>query len=247
MTDWSKIWTIAKKDMESVKTYKYVLYSLIALPVVFSVVLPIMTIYPMIILGPPQDLSMIMWGINMTLVMFMFIPAAVPSVIASYSIVGEKVNKQLEPLLATPTTDEELLLGKSLGAFLPGIGATFASFFAFTVIVNAMTYDIFKSFLLPNLQSIIIIFVFAPMIGIMAVEWCVFVSSKVTDVRAANQLGIVAGVPVFAFYFLFLGGILALEASVLIIFFLALLGISLALYYLSRITFRREEILTKWK
>lgn len=269
MASWGKIWAIAKKDMESVRTHKYVLYGLISLPLIFSVVLPILTIYPMILSGPPQNLAniptlplgiprgdltpqqawklMITWGVNMTLIMFMFIPAAVPATIASYSFVGEKVNKQLEPLLATPTTDGELLLGKSLGAFLPGIGATLASFLATTIIVNVITYPIFNGLLLPNLQSIIIIFVYAPMIGIMAVEWCVFVSSKVSDVRAANQLGVVAGAPVFAFYFLFIGGILTLEPLALLVFFLVLLGLNLALYFVSRITFRREEILTKWK
>lgn len=261
-----KVWVIARKDMESVRTHKYVLYGLISLPLIFSVVLPILTIYPMILSGPPQQLTnlppgiprgdltpeqawklMITWGVNMTIIMFMFIPASVPATIASYSFVGEKVNKQLEPLLATPTTDGELLLGKSLGAFLPGIGVTFASFFATTIVVNIITYPFFNGFLLPNLQSIIITFVYAPMIGIMAVEWCVFVSSKVSDVRAANQLGVVAGAPVFAFYFLFVGGILALEPLVLLIFFLVLLSLNLALYFVSRITFRREEILTKWR
>jgi ABC-2 type transport system permease protein len=252
--------------MESVRTHKYVLYSLIALPLIFSVVVPAISIYPIIIGGPPDDPSnmppgipsenltpeqawklLITWIVNFSLIMFLFIPAIVSTTIATYSFVGEKVNRQLEPLLATPTTDGELLLGKSLGAFLPSIGAIFASFLAFTVIVDSMTFGIFNGLLLPNLQSVVIVFVFAPMIGVMAVEWSVFVSSRVTDVRAANQLGMVAGVPVFAFYFLFLGGIVTLDVSVLIAFFVVLLGLSLAFYYLSKKLFKREEILTKWK
>lgn len=266
LADLDKVWAIAKKDMQSVRTHKFVLYGFIALPLVFSVVLPVLTIYPMILSGPPQQLTnlppgipsggltpeqawklMITWGVNMTIIIFMFIPASIPATIASYSLVGEKINKQMEPLLATPTTDGEILLGKSLGAFLPGIGATLLSFLATTIIVDIMTYPIFNGFLLPNLQSMVIIFVYAPMIGVMAVEWCVFVSSKVSDVRAANQLGVVAGVPVFAFYFLFIGGILALEPLTLLTFFLVLLSLTLALYFVSRVTFRREEILTKWK
>ena len=53
------------------------------------------------------------------------ISAFLPSIIASYSFVGEKIEKSLEPLLATPTTDGELLLGKSLAAFIPCIAVTY--------------------------------------------------------------------------------------------------------------------------
>ena len=49
---------------------------------------------------------------------FIILAAIIPTVIGSYSIVGEKIEK-LETLLATPTTDSEILLGKTLAAFLP--------------------------------------------------------------------------------------------------------------------------------
>jgi ABC-2 type transport system permease protein len=54
---------------------------------------------------------------------FWFVMGAslLPTGIASYSLVGEKVQKSLEPLLATPTTDEEILAGKAVAAFIPVI------------------------------------------------------------------------------------------------------------------------------
>jgi ABC-2 type transport system permease protein len=44
------------------------------------------------------------------LFLFLVVPASIPVTIASYSIVGEKENKSLEPLLATPIRTWELLV-----------------------------------------------------------------------------------------------------------------------------------------
>jgi ABC-2 type transport system permease protein len=50
---------------------------------------------------------------------YIMLAAMLPITLASYSIVGEKVENSLEPLLATPITDEEFLFGKILAAFIP--------------------------------------------------------------------------------------------------------------------------------
>ncbi|MBC7219505.1 MAG: ABC transporter permease [Hadesarchaea archaeon] len=255
-----RIWEIAKKDIASVRRYKYVLYGLVVMPLIFAFVVPVVSLVP--ILGsenlsgelppfaPPgysPKQAMILWMVSMFSLFFMFIPAFVPSVIASYTFVGEKINKQLEPLLATPTTDSELLLGKALGAFLPAVGVTFASFFGMVVLVDALTFPIFGYPLLPNLISLVVLFVYCPLIAILSVSVSVFISSKVNDVRAATQLSGVTVFPVLGFYFLFIGGFLRLDWVELALFAALLVFADLGLYYLSKMTFRREEILTKWK
>ena len=54
--------------------------------------------------------------------MYLIVPLMVASVIAADSFAGEKERKTLEALLYTPTTDQELLLGKLLAAWLPAVG-----------------------------------------------------------------------------------------------------------------------------
>ncbi|MEM4188440.1 MAG: ABC transporter permease subunit [Candidatus Hadarchaeum sp.] len=255
-----RIWEIAKKDMASVRRYKYVLYGLVVMPLIFAIVVPIASILPILSSGelsgelppfatPGYDLKQatIMGLISMLSLFFMFIPAFVPSVIASYTFVGEKINRQLEPLLATPTTDSELLLGKALGAFLPAVGVTFASFAGMVALVDFLTFPIFGYPLLPNLLSLVVLFIYCPLIAILSVSVSVFISSKVNDVRAATQLSGVTTIPVLGFYFLFLGGFLRLNWVELAVFAALLIFADLGLYYLSKMTFRREEILTKWK
>ena len=75
---------------------------------------------------PPQFLAlcgdvspaecMQLFIVSQFLILFMLMPLIIPVSIAAYSIVGEKTTRSLEPLLATPVTTAELLVGKSLAA-----------------------------------------------------------------------------------------------------------------------------------
>jgi ABC-2 type transport system permease protein len=67
------------------------------------------------------------------LVLFQMIPMVVPLSIASHSIVGEKQNRSLEPLLATPVRTQELLLAKALAAAIPGVLATWLGYGLFAI------------------------------------------------------------------------------------------------------------------
>jgi len=255
-----RVWEITKKDMASIKKRKYVLYGLIGIPLIFAIFVPISTIYPItnsegpfVQLPPfaqpglPPKQAMVAGLVNLTVLMFMFLPAIIPATIASYTFVGEKLNRQLEPLLATPTSDLELLIGKGLGAFVPAMAATVASFVGLVVVVDLLTFPLFGYLLLPNLISAVVMLVYAPLVCLLSVSWCVFISSKVSDVRASMQLGVIGIGPVLAFYLLFVGGIVSLEWRALLVFGLMLALASAGLFSLGRVTFQREEILTKWK
>jgi len=233
--------------MASVRKRKYVLYGLIGVPFIFAIIVPLTSIYPVMSAEVQQKQTTVLSIVNLTLLMFMMIPDFIPSVIASYTFVGEKVNRQLEPLLATPTSDSELLVGKGLGAFVPAMAVTFASFVGLMLVVDLLTFPLFGYLLLPNLLSVVVLFVYCPLIALLSVSFCIFVSSKVTDVRAAMQLSSIVIFPIMAFYFLFLSGVISLEWPTLTVFALVLALASVGLFYLSKATFRREEILTKWK
>jgi ABC-type transport system involved in multi-copper enzyme maturation permease subunit len=65
---------------------------------------------------------------NTALMYFLLLPAIIPLAIAVYSIVGEKEQSSLEPLLATPISDLELFLGKALASVLPALAINWISF-----------------------------------------------------------------------------------------------------------------------
>ena len=100
----------------------------------------------------------------------------------------------------------------------------------------------------PDWNSAIVVLLLLPLALLMSVQVNVIVSSRVTDVRAGQQLGGLAVVPLMGLY---VSGELNLinlgDASNLLIIAAALLVVDVLLFFVSRATFRREEILTRWK
>jgi ABC-type Na+ efflux pump permease subunit len=124
----SKAWIVAARDFKIFRRVKNVWYSIIIFPVVISVLFPVILEYLAVRgshgLAAPGVLPNLLNSFSF----FLVIGAAyVPLGIASYSIVGEKVEKSLEPLLATPLTDGEILLGKAISAIIPTLVAMYAA------------------------------------------------------------------------------------------------------------------------
>jgi ABC-2 type transport system permease protein len=183
---------------------------------------------------------------NMVLMIFIIIPATLPTIIATYSIVGEKNNRSLEPLLATPTTDGELLAGKIFSAFIPSMGSTLLAFSLGVTLLDVVLVPKVGYPLLPNLTWILSIVLLAPTACLMSVLACVLVSSKVSDVRAAQQLGGFIVMPVVVLMLGVISGFIFLS-PIMIVVFAGLFGcFDLGLFYFAKAIFNRENILTKW-
>jgi ABC-2 type transport system permease protein len=249
-----KSWIVTKKDLSVFKKNKYVLYSLIAMPIILGVVLPVIFIFALnaqissLVLTHDEVFAAVDQIVGLATMYFVLIPAILPSIIASYSFVGEKIEKSLEPLLATPTTDGELLLGKSLAAFIPCMVVTYVGAAISAIIIDFWSYTTpqVHTFLIPNPYWLLVIGLIAPLACVMSVEANIIVSSKVNDIRAAQQLG---GLVVLPLVFVVIFASTSAQISTLLA-----IGVSaglavadIALFYLSKATFQREEILTKWK
>ncbi len=195
----------------------------------------------------PSDIDQVLpIMFNMILMIFIIVPATLPTIIATYSIVGEKNNRSLEPLLATPTTDGELLAGKIFSAFIPSMGSTLLAFSLGVILLDIVLLPQVGYPLLPNLTWLFSILFLAPTTCLMSVLACVLVSSKVTDVRAAQQLGGFVVMPVIVLMLGVLSGFIFLS-PLMILVFTGLYGLlDLGLFYFVRAVFNREKILTKW-
>jgi ABC-2 type transport system permease protein len=185
--------------------------------------------------------------VSQFMMMFMLIPLAIPITIAAYSIVGEKNTRSLEPLLATPISTLELLLGKSLAAVIPAILATYGSFLLFILgaWVLIQSKDILLAFL--DLRWVIAIFIVGPLMAVLAVSLSLMVSSRVNDPRAAEQISMVVIVPVLGLFFGQMAGLFVLNKQIISVAALCLIIIDVIVVYLAVKVFDREAILTKWK
>ena len=245
-----KSWIVTQKDLSVIRKNKYVFYSLIAMPLILGVVLPLTFVFALNaeVSALPHDQFIVASNqlVNTASIYLVVIAAVLPSIIASYSFVGEKVEKSLEPLLATPTTDGELLFGKSLAAFVPCIAVTFVAASISAAIMDVWSISRLGYFLLPNLFWVLSVFVIMPSACIMSVEANVIVSSRVNDIRAAQQLGGLVVLPIIGLVLVIVSDA-QLSILIAVLMSVALIIADVVLFYLSKKAFQREEILTKWK
>jgi ABC-2 type transport system permease protein len=173
-------------------------------------------------------------------------PGVMPTLIAAYSIAGEKKNDTLEPMLATPVRTTDVLLGKTLAAVVPSVLITWASFVIYALLVNSFTSGIFDSPVLPNALWAITLLVTGPLLAVLAVYVSILVSARLSDVRAAQQVSAVLVVPIMGLFVLQLFGMVTLSVSALLAVSAGLLILDVILIRLGSAVFQREEILTKW-
>jgi ABC-2 type transport system permease protein len=243
----SKAWIIAEKDFAIFRKKKSVIYSVVLFPLFVSISLPLIVQFIGSESGEGSPAGV--FPVVLNAFSFLFITGAVtlPTAIASYSLVGEKVQKSIEPLLATPITEGEILLGKSIAAFLPPIAAIYIGAVIFMALIDGLTYGTLGYFYFPNWNIGVIVFLLAPLGSILSIELDILISSRVNDVRAAQQLGGLVALPFAGIYVLAEASILSLETSNLLIISASLVAIDVILFYISEAVFRREKILTKWK
>jgi ABC-2 type transport system permease protein len=242
----AKSWIITAKDLKSFVRKKTVLYTIVVLPLMLSVLLPLVVEITRL-RGKGIPAAVLPGLLDAFAFFFVIIPAIVPTPIASYSIVGEKIEKSLEPLLATPTTDGEILFGKFLAAFLPAMIATYAGATIFMALMDTFTYGTLHYLFYPNSGFALILLVLAPIAATISVEVSVIASSRVNDVRSASQLGSLMFLPFMGIYLAGEIGLVTLNTNNLLIIAGVLAVVALVLFRVSTATFRREEILTKWK
>ena len=178
---------------------------------------------------------------------FVIIGAVLPVSVASYSLVGEKVQRSLEPLLATPTTDGEILVGKAIAAFVPVAASMYIGAVVYMVLMDLFTYGRLGYLYFPNDVIGVGLLPFAPLASLCSIGFSVLVSSRSNDIRAAQQFGMLIVLPFGAIYLLAEIGTLALTLTALLVMSAVLLALDVVLLAIAKATFRRDEILTKWR
>jgi ABC-2 type transport system permease protein len=243
-----KSWVIANKDLSIFWKKKRILYTLIILPLIFSIGLPLF-----IIRNPnPAAETMVIASTSVSLLnfysfFFIILAYILPTTLASYSIISEKLEQSLEPLLATPITDGELLLGKSISSFLPCVAMIYIGSIIFMVLSDLITYGKIGYLFFPNWTMTIILLLAVPLASILSVELNIIISTRVNDVRTAGQIGTLLLIPFIVVYTLILASIVSLNFIYLLLLFAIFFMVDVALFYINKITFQRDKILTRWK
>jgi len=233
-----RMWEISRKDLEELRGSRAILASVLVFPIV-------LVIEGLVLVSAATPLE-VSTAVNLYLAFFLAVPAIISVMIAASGVVQEKNNHTLEPLLATPVTDTELLWGKALAPLLPAVGVTMVSYLAYFVGVDLILYGQPTAVLLPNGLALYLFFVLTPLLAFLGTFAALFVSARMPDVRSAQQFSMMVVAPGF------------LLAIVVVVFagtnwaFLAAIGVALlaAVWMVSRRVverFERTSILVAWR
>lgn len=185
--------------------------------------------------------------LNQFLIMYIFVPLIIPINIAAYSIVGEKTRHSLEPLLGTPITTLELLIGKMLAAVIPAVIATWLGFFIFCAGAVIITGGFGLVITLLDVGWLVAIFLLGPLLSLFSVCVCLMISSRVSDPRVAEQWSSIVIMPVLLLMFGQIFGFLVFSSNLAFLMALVTVILDAIVVYFCVQLFARETILTRWK
>jgi len=261
---------IFRKDLDDVVRSKYVLLSIIMMPIFFALVIPLSTVLPLMyssdeeITSNADDISFFLkfkltdnWGelndqekffvlsIEFSLMIFLLLPMILPTVIAADSFAGEKDRGTVESLIAAPISDSELYLGKLSGALAPTVISTWIASIPFALIINYASNDVLGYSYYPNVNFFLAVFIFGPLLGFASTNFMMWVSTKTNSSRDAQQLGSLIILPLMLILFSAIG----FSAIIDQYFMLAAIGVvvllDFVLYFLGvRILNREKWLLT---
>jgi ABC-2 type transport system permease protein len=262
-----KIRTIISKEWAEVFKNRLVLFSVIFLPLILTA-LPLATIWGMsrypastnssmsaedleffgdLCTGLSENDCIMVYTLSLYTLLFMILPVMIPVTIAAYSIVGEKATRSLEPLLATPITDLELLTGKALSAIIPAIIATWLAYMVYAIgAVIMLGTELALAYVFAPIW-VLAIFVVGPLMAFTAVSIAIMVSARVTDPRVAEQL---SGLVVLPIILLLVGqsvGWVVISQEMIYLIGVIVLVLDVILGFITIKSFQRETILTQWK
>ena len=122
------------------------------------------------------------------------IPALVPVFIAAAAVASERQQGTLEPVLTTPITREEFLLGKAVACLIPSLAVAYALYVGFLVVVTILAQPTVAAALIqgPDLLAQVL---FTPLLAVWTIWVGIAVSTRSSDVRVAQQLGALVSLP----------------------------------------------------
>jgi ABC-type Na+ efflux pump permease subunit len=210
-----RILAVVRKEVREFRRNRFVIVTMAVLPFVFLIT-------PMITL--------------------LRIPASAsgPQVRAA---VGERDQGTLEPVLTTPVRPSELLLGKAVAAFIPSVGIAYVIYFIAAITIRFGASHAVSSVVWhpPQLLAQIL---FTPLLALWSIWIGIGISTRASDVRVAQQLATLGGLPLLGFTSLISFQLIKPSVPLAIGLALALLAVDVVAWRVVSGLFNSERLIT---
>jgi len=238
--DASRIRAVIRKELRDYRRKRSIVAAMIILPALFLVE-PVVTIF--LISGSTSGSSLDSYVV-FPLLYLLLIPVVTPSTLAAYTVVGEREQGTLEPLLSTPIRRREFILGKAAAVMIPTLALSYLVFGLFLSVVALLASPAVASAVFHQGPVLLALVLFTPLLAGWAIMVGMAVSVRASEVRVAQQLGMLASFPPVGLIALLAFGVIQPTFLVAVLFAAGLLAIDVATMRIVSRMFDRERLVT---
>ena len=182
-----RVRAIVRKELREYRRQGSVVVATAILPLIFL-------IQPMFVVFLASGTSAATLGQWHLLLYMLAIPVLAPAVLAAYAVAGERQQGSLEPILTTPIPREEFLLGKALAALAPAMAIAYGVYAVFLACVALFAHPAVAAAVL-RVPDIVAQLLLTPLLAAWSIWVGIAISARSSDVRVAQQLSLLANVP----------------------------------------------------
>lgn len=186
----ARVGAVIRKELAELRRNRLIVTTAAMLPVLFLVV-PTVSILTVKASALSAGVGK---GIDRSLFLPLMVPVLVPAMMSAYAVVGEREQGTLEPVLTTPVSRAELLIGKAAAIFMPAVALGYLVFGVFVAITQFAAAPAVAAAVrhAPQLPATL---VFIPLLAAWGIWVGLAISIRVTDTRVAQQLSTLASLP----------------------------------------------------
>jgi ABC-2 type transport system permease protein len=186
----TRVGAVVRKELAELRRNRLIVSTAAMLPVVFLVA-PTVSILTVKASALGAGLGK---GIDRSLFLPLMVPVLVPAIMSAYAVVGEREQGTLEPVLTTPVSRAELLIGKAAAIFIPAVALGYLIFGVFVAITQLAAAPAVAAAVrqAPQLPATL---VFIPLLAAWAIWVGLAISARISDTRVAQQLATLGSLP----------------------------------------------------
>ena len=183
-----RAWAVVRKELREYRRNRSILVAMAIFPLIFL-------IQPLAAVFVARGSSAESLGRLHLLLYMLGIPILTPTVLAAYSVPGERQQGRLEPVLSTPIRREEFLIAKAIAALAPSVLLAYFVYAVFVACV-ALFADPAVSAAIVRGPDVAAQIVATPLLAALAIWVGIGISSRTGDARVAQQVSLLGVLPI---------------------------------------------------
>jgi len=238
--DITRVRAVIGKELRDYRRKRAIVVTMLILPVIF-LVQPVVTLF---VASASTSSSNLDKYVTFPLLYLLLLPVIMPSTLAAYTVAGEREQGTLEPLLSTPIRRQEFIVGKAAAVMIPTLVLCYAVFGLFLAAVRLFARAAVASAVFHQGGLLLALVLLTPLVAGWAIVVGMAVSVRASDVRVAQQLGILASLPAIFLVVLLAADVIQPTTSVAVKFAAGMLAIDVVTLRLVSRMFDPERLLT---